>query len=208
MGDPVGRKPLSAFCRRNMAIFRHLLDRYEADPFAREVFETLGDSDDPAPRSRNIHSTFVPARAQRLDARWQRGRIPTTRHACLLRRSATPVPEGYELYIGKHGIAAPVAAAAFVELPAILDHLQPDDVIGRVCAMANESACSGVMPLARTASCLPNAATTTASCAHNHRRPLSTTGSSTTRSNWFAYYPRRPAESASPAVNRRSTASG
>lgn len=39
MGDAVGRKPLSAFCRRNMAIFRHLLNRYEADPFAREVFE-------------------------------------------------------------------------------------------------------------------------------------------------------------------------
>jgi His-Xaa-Ser system radical SAM maturase HxsB len=37
-GDAVGRKPLSAFCRRNMRIFRLLLDRYESDPFARDVF--------------------------------------------------------------------------------------------------------------------------------------------------------------------------
>jgi uncharacterized protein len=37
-GEPVGRKPLSAFCRRNMSIFRLLLDRYESDPHARELF--------------------------------------------------------------------------------------------------------------------------------------------------------------------------
>jgi hypothetical protein len=37
-GDALGRKPLSAFCRRNMRIFRLLLDRYEQDEFAREVF--------------------------------------------------------------------------------------------------------------------------------------------------------------------------
>lgn len=39
VGDPVGRKPLSAFCQRNMAIFRYLLDRYESDSFARDLFE-------------------------------------------------------------------------------------------------------------------------------------------------------------------------
>ena len=39
VGDPVGRKPLSAFCQRNMAIFRYLLDRYETDSFARDLFE-------------------------------------------------------------------------------------------------------------------------------------------------------------------------
>jgi radical SAM protein with 4Fe4S-binding SPASM domain len=38
MGDVVGRKPLSAFCRRNMRIFRLLLERYEEDAFARDVF--------------------------------------------------------------------------------------------------------------------------------------------------------------------------
>jgi His-Xaa-Ser system radical SAM maturase HxsB len=38
MGDAVGRKPLSAFCKRNMRIFRLLLERYEQDEFAREVF--------------------------------------------------------------------------------------------------------------------------------------------------------------------------
>jgi uncharacterized protein len=38
VGEPVGRKPLSAFCRRNMRIFRLLLDRYEDDPHARELF--------------------------------------------------------------------------------------------------------------------------------------------------------------------------
>jgi uncharacterized protein len=37
-GEPVGRKPLSAFCRRNMRIFRLLLNRYESDPHARELF--------------------------------------------------------------------------------------------------------------------------------------------------------------------------
>ncbi|GAA2480404.1 His-Xaa-Ser system radical SAM maturase HxsB [Winogradskya humida] len=37
-GDPVGRKPESAFCNRNMAVFRYLLDRYTADPHARELF--------------------------------------------------------------------------------------------------------------------------------------------------------------------------
>jgi His-Xaa-Ser system radical SAM maturase HxsB len=42
MGDAVGRKPLSAFCRRNMAIFRMLIERYERDPFAREVFLSWG----------------------------------------------------------------------------------------------------------------------------------------------------------------------
>ncbi len=42
MGDTVGRKPLSAFCRRNMAIFRMLIERYEHDSFAREVFLSWG----------------------------------------------------------------------------------------------------------------------------------------------------------------------
>lgn len=37
-GDYVGRKPLSAFCRRNMRIFRVLLDRYENEPNTRELF--------------------------------------------------------------------------------------------------------------------------------------------------------------------------
>ncbi|BCY09924.1 His-Xaa-Ser system radical SAM maturase HxsB [Actinoplanes sp. L3-i22] len=37
-GDPVGRKPESAFCRRNKAVFRFLLDRYTSDPHARELF--------------------------------------------------------------------------------------------------------------------------------------------------------------------------
>lgn len=37
-GDYLGRKPLSNFCRRNMHIFKLLLDRYESDPSAREIF--------------------------------------------------------------------------------------------------------------------------------------------------------------------------
>jgi uncharacterized protein len=37
-GDFLGRKPSSAFCSRNMGVFRLLLDRYESDPAAREVF--------------------------------------------------------------------------------------------------------------------------------------------------------------------------
>ena len=37
-GDFLGRKPESDFCRRNMAIFRHLLDLYENDEAARQVF--------------------------------------------------------------------------------------------------------------------------------------------------------------------------
>ena len=37
-GDYLGRKPLSAFHRRNSAIFRMLLERYEDDPHAHQVF--------------------------------------------------------------------------------------------------------------------------------------------------------------------------
>ncbi|MFI7603428.1 His-Xaa-Ser system radical SAM maturase HxsB [Actinoplanes sp. NPDC049681] len=37
-GDYLGRKPESAFCRRNTAVFRYLLDRYSSDPRARELF--------------------------------------------------------------------------------------------------------------------------------------------------------------------------
>jgi uncharacterized protein len=37
-GDPLGRKPESAFCRRNTAVFRYLLDRYSGDPQARDLF--------------------------------------------------------------------------------------------------------------------------------------------------------------------------
>ncbi|QQS10740.1 MAG: His-Xaa-Ser system radical SAM maturase HxsB [Rhodospirillales bacterium] len=37
-GDFVGRKPTSAFCRRNMAVFRHLISTMEADPEARRIF--------------------------------------------------------------------------------------------------------------------------------------------------------------------------
>ncbi len=38
-GDFVGRKPTSGFCQRNMAIFRGLITRMEADPPTRAVFE-------------------------------------------------------------------------------------------------------------------------------------------------------------------------
>jgi uncharacterized protein len=39
-GDFLGRKPTSGFCRRNMAIFKLLLDRYEGDPETRALFRT------------------------------------------------------------------------------------------------------------------------------------------------------------------------
>lgn len=39
-GDYLGRKPSSGFCRRNMSIFKLLLDRYESDPAARALFRT------------------------------------------------------------------------------------------------------------------------------------------------------------------------
>ena len=48
MGDYVGRKPLSGFCQRNMAIFKLLLDRYESDPKARALFRDGRDIDRPA----------------------------------------------------------------------------------------------------------------------------------------------------------------
>jgi uncharacterized protein len=38
-GDFLGRKPTSDFCRRNMHIFKLLLDRYERDRHARTVFD-------------------------------------------------------------------------------------------------------------------------------------------------------------------------
>jgi uncharacterized protein len=37
-GDFLGRKPESDFCRRNMAVFKHLIDLYENDEAARRVF--------------------------------------------------------------------------------------------------------------------------------------------------------------------------
>jgi radical SAM protein with 4Fe4S-binding SPASM domain len=37
-GDFLGRKPTSDFCRRNMSIFRLLLELYESDQFARDLF--------------------------------------------------------------------------------------------------------------------------------------------------------------------------
>jgi radical SAM protein with 4Fe4S-binding SPASM domain len=37
-GDFLGRKPDSAFCRRNMAIFKLLLNRYNDGPAARQIF--------------------------------------------------------------------------------------------------------------------------------------------------------------------------
>jgi radical SAM protein with 4Fe4S-binding SPASM domain len=37
-GDFLGRKPESGFCRRNMAVFHHLLELYEGDEFARRTF--------------------------------------------------------------------------------------------------------------------------------------------------------------------------
>jgi uncharacterized protein len=39
-GDFLGRKPNSGFCRRNMAIFKLLLNRYEGDPETRALFRT------------------------------------------------------------------------------------------------------------------------------------------------------------------------
>ena len=38
-GDFVGKKPLSAFCTRNMAVFRGLISRMEANPDVRSLFE-------------------------------------------------------------------------------------------------------------------------------------------------------------------------
>jgi len=38
MGDPLGRKAESAFCRRNMGVFKLLLERYEADSQTRALF--------------------------------------------------------------------------------------------------------------------------------------------------------------------------
>lgn len=40
MGDPVGRKPESAFCRRNMGVFTLLLKRFANDRHARRVFRS------------------------------------------------------------------------------------------------------------------------------------------------------------------------
>jgi uncharacterized protein len=39
-GDFLGRKAISGFCQRNMAIFKLLLDRYEGDSFTRSLFQT------------------------------------------------------------------------------------------------------------------------------------------------------------------------
>jgi uncharacterized protein len=39
-GDFLGRKASSGFCRRNMAIFKLLLERYEGDPETRALFRT------------------------------------------------------------------------------------------------------------------------------------------------------------------------
>jgi uncharacterized protein len=38
-GDYLGHKATSAFCRRNMGVFKLLLDRYHGDPYTRRVFQ-------------------------------------------------------------------------------------------------------------------------------------------------------------------------
>lgn len=37
-GDSVGRKPESEFCKRNMAIFKHLIELMRSDPEAKQIF--------------------------------------------------------------------------------------------------------------------------------------------------------------------------
>ncbi|MDT4854935.1 His-Xaa-Ser system radical SAM maturase HxsB [compost metagenome] len=37
-GNVLGRKPESAFCQRNMSIFKHLIDLMRRDPAARQIF--------------------------------------------------------------------------------------------------------------------------------------------------------------------------
>jgi len=39
-GDLVGHKALSGFCKKNMGIFRYIIQKYEDDPAARQVFES------------------------------------------------------------------------------------------------------------------------------------------------------------------------
>jgi His-Xaa-Ser system radical SAM maturase HxsB len=43
-GNAVGLKPMSGFCNRNMAIFKGLIDRMEADDEARSLFRTWANS--------------------------------------------------------------------------------------------------------------------------------------------------------------------
>lgn len=43
-GDPVGKKPLSSFCGRNMAIFKGLIQRMSNDPRVRQIFEEWAQS--------------------------------------------------------------------------------------------------------------------------------------------------------------------
>jgi radical SAM protein with 4Fe4S-binding SPASM domain len=43
-GDFVGKKPLSDFCRRNMAISRHLISLMRKDATAREIFQRWANS--------------------------------------------------------------------------------------------------------------------------------------------------------------------
>ena len=38
MGDVIGHKAHSAFCARNTGVFELLLDRYENDPYCRDLF--------------------------------------------------------------------------------------------------------------------------------------------------------------------------
>ena len=66
-GDYLGRKPTSGFCRRNMAIFELLLDRYEADPETRGCCSGLGPAvDRPAAARHERAELDAPLAARRL----------------------------------------------------------------------------------------------------------------------------------------------
>ncbi len=129
MGDSVGRKPASAFCRRNMRIFRFLLDRYEHDPAARGSFSHVG-------------RPMIPLNARPASARLS-GRL--VRSVWLLAGVTTPVherraraalvenqenvPEGFGLYVCKPGVQLPDPTVNYVELPDELAYLSPGDIL-------------------------------------------------------------------------------
>ena len=155
-GDFVGRKPVSAFCRRNMAIFKLLLERYEIDPYARERLPGRGPADD---RARAAAPTHVDARPQPLErAVWllvdattltvqRRGR------ACLVEPTASRRRRLRALPRRRARRRTRRRQRNSSSLPEPLDYLGAGDVISLSRRRQHGSGSSGGTTAARTASC-------------------------------------------------------
>ena len=102
-GDALGKKPLSAFCRRNMAVCELLLNLYEDDPKGAPDVPAVGTA---------VITLAAPTRSRRLAAPLSRrvwllggADTPAAQRAsrAFLREEDGAAPEGFGLYVRPSG---------------------------------------------------------------------------------------------------------